>query len=67
MAGMKTEAALLEQVTQDLQRDFRQVPEAVVDSEVKQALRVFEGARIRTYVPVLLHKRVKSRLRTHTG
>lgn len=64
MAARQTEQAQLEQVTRDLQRDFGQLPESVVSSEVRQALTAFEGARIRTFVPVLLHKQVKDRLRS---
>ena len=67
VVGHRSEAAQVEQVIQDLQRDFEQLPAATVSSEVRQALTVFEGAPIRTYVPVLLQKRVRARLRTLRG
>ena len=42
------------------------VPPDAICAEVEAAMHDFDGARIRTYVPVLLQKRVTDVLRTRT-
>ena len=42
------------------------VPHDTIAAEVEAAMREFADARIRTYVPVLLQKRVTDQLRTRT-
>lgn len=61
------EAVQLGSVRLALQRRFGgRVSEEAIAQEVDAGLREFSGARIRTFIPVLLQKRVTDRLRrTH--
>lgn len=60
------EAAQVRLVEQALLRKFEdRVPAPVISYEVDAGMREFSGARIRTYVPILLHKLVVDRLREH--
>lgn len=63
MSLILDEKAQLERVEKDLLRTFRALPETVVCQEVRAGMADFADARIRTYIPVLLQKRVKDRLR----
>ena len=60
------ENAQLARVEQDLLSRFEHVPHPVVCAEVQAGLHEFDGARIRAFVPVLVQKRVRDRLRTRT-
>ena len=58
------EAVQLRTVEAALRRRFAgQVPEETISREVDEGLREFTGARVRTFIPVLLQKRVTDRLR----
>ena len=57
------EQAQLERVELDLLQIFPGVPKDIVRGELRQGLRAFDGARVRIYLPVLLQRRVKARLR----
>ena len=63
MSILQDEQAQLERVEADLAHAFRGVPRTVVCEEVRTGMADFEDARIRTFVPVLLQKRVRERLR----
>ena len=58
------EAVQLRTVEDALRRRFAgQVPEETISREVDEGFREFHGARVRTFIPVLLQKRVTDRLR----
>jgi hypothetical protein len=58
------ETVQLRTVEDALRRRFAgQVPEETIAREVDEGLREFHGARVRTFIPVLLQKRVIDRLR----
>lgn len=58
------EAVQLQTVEAALQRRFAgQVPEETIHREVDAGLAEFTGAPVRTFIPVLLQKRVTDRLR----
>lgn len=58
------EAAQLQTVKAALKRRFAgQVSEETIVREVDDGLREFTGASVRTFIPVLLQKRVTDRLR----
>ena len=58
------EAVQLRTVEDALRRRFAgQVPEETIAQEVDAGLQEFTGARVRTFIPVLLQKRVTDRLR----
>jgi hypothetical protein len=58
------EAVQLRTVKAALQRRFAgEVPDEVIASEVDQGLEEFSEATVRTFIPVLLQKRVTERLR----
>jgi hypothetical protein len=58
------EAAQLQGVEAALQRRFAgRVPDETIAREVDAGLQEFSGARVRTFIPVLLQKRVTDRLR----
>lgn len=58
------EAVQVRTVKAALQRRFAgQVPEETISREVDQGLAEFSGAPVRTFIPVLLQKRVTDRLR----
>jgi hypothetical protein len=58
------ETAQLRTVEAALQRRFAgQVPDETIALEVDQGLQEFSGAPVRTFIPVLLEKRVTDRLR----
>ncbi|MBK5305605.1 MAG: hypothetical protein JJD92_02845 [Frankiaceae bacterium] len=61
------EAVQLRTVEAALKRRFAgRVPDETISREVDEGLREFTGARVRTFVPVLLQKQVTERLRrTH--
>lgn len=64
MTAVLDESAQLAQVSSALVRHFAgRVPEEDVLAAVRDEARGFDGARIRTFVPVLLHRRVTERLR----
>jgi hypothetical protein len=58
------EAVQLRTVEAALRRRFAgQVPDETISREVDEGLREFTGAPVRTFIPVLLQKRVTDRLR----
>ena len=58
------EAVQLRTVEDALKRRFAgRVPDETIAREVDEGLREFTGAPVRTYIPVLLQKRVTDRLR----
>jgi hypothetical protein len=58
------EAVQLRTVEDALKRRFAgRVPEETIAREVDEGLREFSGAPVRTFIPVLLQKRVTDRLR----
>jgi hypothetical protein len=58
------ETVQLRTVEDALKRRFAgQVPEETISREVDEGLREFTGAPVRTFIPVLLQKRVIERLR----
>lgn len=63
MSLILDETTQLQRVEADLLHAFRTLPEAVVCQEVRTGMADFEDARIRTYIPVLLQRRVRERLR----
>jgi hypothetical protein len=64
MTAVVDESAQLAQVSSALVRHFAgRVPEETVIAAVQDEARVFDGARIRTFVPVLLQRKVTERLR----
>jgi len=64
MTVVRTEESQLESVEQDLLRLFTSLPPATVREEVTAGLRSLDGARVRAFIPVLVAKRAKDRLRT---
>ena len=63
MSLILDETAQLEQVEADLLRAFDGLPTGLVREEVRTGMADFQDARIRTYIPVLLQRRVRERLR----
>jgi hypothetical protein len=58
------EAVQLRTVEAALKRRFAgRVPDETISREVHEGLREFTGAPVRTFIPVLLQKRVTDRLR----
>jgi hypothetical protein len=58
------ESAQLSTVKAALQRRFAgQVPDDTIAREVDEGLQEFSAATVRTFIPVLLQKRVTDRLR----
>jgi hypothetical protein len=58
------EAAQLQGIEAALRRRFAgQVPDETISREVDEGLQEFSGAHVRTFIPVLLQKRVTDRLR----
>ncbi|MCW2599078.1 MAG: hypothetical protein JWM02_907 [Frankiales bacterium] len=57
------ESRQIEHVKEDLLREFAALPEAVVTEEVSQMLRHFTRAPVRSFVPVLVRRGVRERLR----
>lgn len=58
------EAVQLRTVEDALRRRFAgRVPDETISREVDEGLREFTGAPVRTFIPVLLQKRVSERLR----
>jgi hypothetical protein len=59
------EAVQLRTVEDALKRRFAgRVPDETISREVDEGLREFNGATVRTFIPVLLQKRVTDRLRS---
>jgi len=64
IAPQVDEAVQLKTVRAALQRRFAgQVSDEAISHEVDQGLAEFSGAPVRTFIPVLLQKRVTDRLR----
>lgn len=57
----------VEHVELDLKKQFTDVPERIIVAEVQAGVSAFREARIRTFVPVLVHKRVRDRLRSYAS
>ena len=53
----------VEHVLADLRREFDTLPSAVVDEQVHRAERALEGARISTFIPVLVRREARDELR----
>jgi hypothetical protein len=67
MALIDDDRSQLARVEATLLGKFGQsVSPETISAEVESAMREFADARIRTYVPVLLQKRVTDQLRTRT-
>lgn len=64
MAGSPPDESLqLLHVRDDLRREFASLPGSVVEAEVTQVAQGFAGAPIRVYVPVLVQRGARERLR----
>lgn len=50
-------------VRDDLIREFATLPATVVQQQVEQQLHVFDAARVRSFVPVLVRRGARERLR----
>ena len=57
------EARQLQHVRDDLAREFAALPPTVVDAQVAKHLRHFDGAAIRSFVPVLVRRGAREELR----
>lgn len=57
------ESVQLAHVCEDLQREFPAVPPEVVEDQVTREEQVFTRARVRSFVPVLVRRRARERLR----
>jgi hypothetical protein len=53
----------IEHVKEDLLREFAALPEAVVDEQISQLVRHFTQAPVRSFVPVLVRRGARERLR----
>ncbi len=53
----------IEHVKDDLVREFAALPESLVDEQVTQVARHFTQARVRSFVPVLVRRGARERLR----
>ncbi len=64
MAQIADEGSQLAQVESALVSKYGdRVPAAQISADVQAELAAFDGARIRTFLPVLLQKRLSDRLR----
>ena len=63
MPIIQNEQVQMQRVEQDLLRQFAEVPPAVVCRQVRTEAGAFEGARVRAFVPVLVQKNARTRLR----
>ena len=57
------EARQLEHVREDLAREFAALPPIVVEAHVAKHLQHFDGAVIRSFVPVLVRRGAREELR----
>lgn len=64
MQTVQDERAQMERVESDLLKRFTTVPAARVHDEVQASSARFDGARVRTFVPVLVQKLATDRLRS---
>jgi hypothetical protein len=53
----------IEHVKEDLLREFPAIPESVVHQELTQAVQSFRQAPVRSFVPVLVRRGARERLR----
>jgi hypothetical protein len=54
----------LAHVKDDLLREFAALPPAVVDEQISLVVRGFTQAPVRSFIPVLVRRRVRDRLRS---
>jgi len=59
----RDERVQIAHVRDDLRREFPAVPAEVVDDQVTQVERSFTTARVRSFVPVLVRRGARERLR----
>jgi hypothetical protein len=57
------ETRQIEHVREDLVREFAALPEDVIDQEVSALVRSFTRAPVRSFVPVLVRREARERLR----
>lgn len=57
------ETRQLQHVREDLQREFASLPPTFVEDQVTQVARGFQQASVRSFVPVLVRREVRERLR----
>lgn len=57
------EAIQIAHVQDDLIREFPMLPAATVRSHVQQVERTYAGARVRSFIPVLVGRGARQRLR----
>ena len=53
----------LQHVKEDLHREFAELPEAVIDEQVTAVILSFTRAPVRSFVPVLVRRGARERLR----
>jgi hypothetical protein len=53
----------LQHVKEDLHREFAALPEAVIDEQVSALVLAFTRAPVRSFVPVLVRRGARERLR----
>ena len=53
----------VEHVREDLRREFAWLPPAVVDQQVRRAEQALAGARVQSFVPVLVRRGARDELR----
>jgi hypothetical protein len=59
----RDEKRQIEHVQEDLQREFAALPEAVVAEQVSAVVLSFDHARVRSFVPVLVRREARDKLR----
>jgi hypothetical protein len=57
----------VDDVTKDLSREFAQIPPEAVRRVVAEEFGSFEESRIRTFVPILVRRSAKARLRSQVS
>jgi hypothetical protein len=62
MPGFSSEAALIDEVQQQLVRKFSRVTKDQISTTVAQAHARFEHSRIRDFVPLLVERRARAEL-----
>lgn len=60
------ETRQIEHVTDDLAHEFSSLPRKLIDEQVSQVTEGFQQARVRSFVPVLVRRGVRERLRQIT-
>ena len=60
---LQSEATWLGRLIESIVADFPHLPRAQVQGHVEYTLATFAGARVRTYLPILVDRRVRQDLR----